>query len=45
MARSNSEPPPEPFYPNLGHLPMNTTMAIWSDPEADISSGVLRSVD
>jgi hypothetical protein len=30
-------------YAGLGFLPMNTAMAIWRDPAAAVSSGLLRA--
>lgn len=38
-----ANPGKEGFYTSLGFLHMNTAMAIWSDPERGLSSGVLRS--
>ncbi len=36
-----ANPGAEPFYVKLGFLRMNTAMAIWSDPQRAIDSGVL----
>lgn len=38
-----ANPGKEGFYARLGFLPMNTAMAIWSDPASAIESGVLRA--
>ncbi len=40
-----ANPGKEGFYRRLGFLPMNTAMAIWSDPDAAVASGVLRRDD
>lgn len=40
-----ANPGVEGFYASLGFLPMNTAMAIWSDPEQAIESGLLRRMD
>lgn len=40
-----ANPGKEGFYRRLGFLSMNTAMAIWSDPDAAIKSGVLRPDD
>lgn len=40
-----ANPGVEGFYASLGFLPMNTAMAIWSDPEQAIQSGLLRRMD
>jgi GNAT superfamily N-acetyltransferase len=37
-----ANPGAEPFYAKLGFLPMNTAMAIWSDPSAAVAQGILR---
>ena len=37
----NAKPGTEAFYRKLGFLPMTTAMAIWDDPPAAITSGVL----
>jgi len=37
-----ANPGTEPFYLELGFLPMNTAMAIWHDPAGAVASGVLR---
>ena len=37
-----ANPGVEPFYLELGFLPMNTAMAIWSDPESAVANGILR---
>ena len=37
-----ANPGTEPFYVQLGFLPMNTAMAIWRDRAGAIASGVLR---
>jgi len=37
-----ANPGVEPFYLDLGFLPMNTAMAIWSDPDRAVADGVLR---
>jgi GNAT superfamily N-acetyltransferase len=37
-----ARPGTEPFYAGQGFLPMNTAMAIWRDPAAAISAGLLR---
>ena len=37
-----ANPGTESFYRRLDFLPMNTAMAIWSDPAAGIATGVLR---
>ena len=37
-----ANPGVEPFYVELGFLPMNTAMAIWSDPERASENGILR---
>ncbi len=37
-----ANPGKEGFYAKLGFLPMNTAMAIWSDPAGAIASGILR---
>jgi GNAT superfamily N-acetyltransferase len=37
-----AKPGAEPFYAAQGFLPMNTAMAIWRDPAAALSSGLLR---
>jgi GNAT superfamily N-acetyltransferase len=39
-----ANPGVEGFYASLGFLPMNTAMAIWSDPEQAIDSGLLRRI-
>lgn len=39
-----ANPGTEGFYAALGFLPMNTAMAIWSDPEGAVKSGLLRQV-
>lgn len=39
-----ANPGKEGFYARLGFLPMNTAMAIWSDPEPALASGLLRHV-
>jgi predicted N-acetyltransferase YhbS len=38
-----ANPGTEGFYRRLGFLPMNTAMAVWSDPEAAVRSGILRA--
>lgn len=40
-----ANPGAEGFYASLGFLPMNTAMAIWSDPRRGIEIGVLRDPD
>jgi GNAT superfamily N-acetyltransferase len=40
-----ANPGVEGFYASLGFLPMNTAMAIWSEPEQAIASGLLRRTD
>jgi GNAT superfamily N-acetyltransferase len=37
-----ARPGTEPFYAGQGFLSMNTAMAIWRDPAAAISAGLLR---
>jgi len=37
-----ANPGTEPFYLELGFLPMNTAMAIWWDQAGAIAAGVLR---
>jgi GNAT superfamily N-acetyltransferase len=37
-----ANPGTEGFYRRLGFLPMNTAMAVWSDPAAAVRSGILR---
>jgi GNAT superfamily N-acetyltransferase len=37
-----ANPGKEGFYARLGFLPMNTAMAIWSDRDGAIASGILR---
>jgi len=37
-----ANPGTESFYRRLDFLPMNTAMAIWSDPAAGVATGVLR---
>jgi GNAT superfamily N-acetyltransferase len=37
-----ANPGTEPFYLDLGFLPMNTAMAIWWDQAGAIAAGVLR---
>jgi GNAT superfamily N-acetyltransferase len=37
-----AKPGAEGFYARQGFLPMNTAMAIWRDPAAAITSGLLR---
>jgi GNAT superfamily N-acetyltransferase len=37
-----ANPGKEGFYAKLGFLPMNTAMAIWSDRDGAIASGILR---
>ncbi len=37
-----ANPGTEGFYLRLGFLPMNTAMAVWHDPAAAVSSGLLR---
>jgi GNAT superfamily N-acetyltransferase len=37
-----ANPGTEPFYLELGFLPMNTAMAIWWDQAGAITAGVLR---
>jgi hypothetical protein len=37
-----ANPGAEGFYRRLGFLPMNTAMAVWSDPDAAIEAGILR---
>lgn len=39
-----ANPGTEGFYAALGFLPMNTAMAIWSDPGGAVKSGLLRHV-
>ncbi len=38
-----ANPGKEGFYARLGFLPMNTAMAIWSDRDGAIASGILRA--
>jgi GNAT superfamily N-acetyltransferase len=38
-----ANPGTEPFYLELGFLPMNTAMAIWWDQAGAIAAGVLRA--
>jgi len=40
-----ARPGTEGFYRRLGFLSMNTAMAIWSDPEAAVRTGILRRGD
>ena len=40
-----ANPGVEGFYASLGFLPMNTAMAIWSDTEQAIESGLLQRMD
>ena len=40
-----ANPGTEGFYRRLGFLSMNTAMAVWSDPDAAVRSGVLRPND
>jgi GNAT superfamily N-acetyltransferase len=40
-----ANPGTEGFYRRLGFLPMNTAMAVWSDPDAAVRSGILRRDD
>jgi GNAT superfamily N-acetyltransferase len=37
-----ANPGTEPFYRQLGFLPMTTAMAIWHDPAAAVAAGLLR---
>jgi GNAT superfamily N-acetyltransferase len=37
-----ANPGAEGFYRRLGFLPMNTAMAVWSDPQTAIEAGILR---
>ena len=37
-----ANPGTEPFYARFGFLPMNTAMAIWNDPAAAVTAGLLR---
>jgi hypothetical protein len=37
-----ANPGTEPFYANLGFLPMVTAMAIWDDQAHAVSAGLLR---
>jgi GNAT superfamily N-acetyltransferase len=38
-----ANPGTEGFYRRLGFLSMNTAMAVWSDPQSALSSGILRA--
>ncbi len=38
-----ANPGTEAFYRRLGFLSMNTAMAVWSDPDAAVRSGLLRA--
>jgi GNAT superfamily N-acetyltransferase len=40
-----ANPGTEGFYRRLGFLAMNTAMAVWSDPQAAVRSGILRPAD
>ena len=40
-----ANPGTEAFYRRLGFLSMNTAMAVWSDPQAAVRSGILRRDD
>ena len=40
-----ANPGTEGFYRRLGFLSMNTAMAVWSDPGAAVSTGILRPDD
>jgi predicted N-acetyltransferase YhbS len=40
-----ANPGTEAFYRRLGFLSMNTAMAVWSDPQAAVRSGLLRRDD
>ena len=40
-----ANPGTEGFYRRLGFLAMNTAMAVWSDPDAAVRDGILRSRD
>jgi ribosomal protein S18 acetylase RimI-like enzyme len=40
-----ANPGSEPFYERLGFLRMKTAMAIWSDPEQAVATGILDGPD